>query len=403
MLVRPATPLTVAVVGAGIGGLTLAAALSRTGVRCEVFEQARCLSEVGAGIQIAPNAARLLHRLGLERRLRACAVRPRAIEMRRWSDDAPLASTVLGDECERLYGAPYYTIHRAHLHEALVGLLTDNVLHLGRRVIGVADLPDRAVLRFDDGAVYAADVVVGADGIHSVVREALVADAPVFSGQTIYRGLLPRERAPLLAGDPAVRLWLGPGQHCVCYPVSGGQAVSFAATCPAAGWSTESWSAIGDPDALADAYRGWNRAVVDLVRAAGTVRRWALHDRVKLTRWSSARLTLLGDAAHPMLPFMAQGANQAIEDALTLAACLTLTTSPRVPEELRRYEALRAPRTELVQRRSRDSAGALHLPDGPAQAERDAGLPGFLDLRGQEWLYGYDAERSAHSSTRRAE
>jgi salicylate hydroxylase len=394
---RSARP-TVAVVGAGIGGLTLAAALARAGIHCEVFEQARCLAEVGAGIQVAPNAVRLLHRLGLERQLHAQAVRPRAIELRRWDNDRLLTRTALGDECEALFGAPYYTVHRADLQHALAGRLVDNVLHLGRRLTGVEERPGRAVLRFDDGSTYSADVVVGADGIHSVVREALAADAPVFSGQTIYRGLVPGERVPDLVRDPRVRVWLGPGQHCVCYAVSGGGAVSFGATTPSAAWSAESWSATGDVAELATAYAGWNDTVAKLIGAAGTVRRWALHDREALARWSSERVTLLGDAAHPMLPFLAQGANQAIEDAMALAACLAAVGPAQVPHALQRYEALRAPRAALVQQRSRDNTRTLHLTDGPGQARRDAAMSESAALRDQAWLYGHDAELAACSA-----
>jgi salicylate hydroxylase len=390
----------VAIVGAGIGGLTLAAALARRGIRCEVYEQAQRLAEVGAGVQLAPNAVRLLHRIGLEGRLRACAVRPEALEMRRWDDDRLIARTQLGEACEALFGAPYYTVHRADLQKALVGLLADDVIHLGHRLIQVEEQSDHVVLRFADGSSRTADLVVGADGIHSVVREALIEDRPVFSRHSIYRGLVPGERLPDLVRQPRVRIWLGPMRHCVCYAVSSGRTISFAATTPAEDWSMESWSAAGEPAELADAYSGWNDIVAKLIRAAGTVQRWALHDREPLPRWSSERATVLGDAAHPMLPFMAQGANQAVEDAMALAAGLSGSSSDQVSRALLHYEAVRAPRAALVQTRSRANTSALHLPDGPMQIERDAQMAAGLDLPRQAWLYGYDAESAVDQGTR---
>ncbi|MFI8104301.1 FAD-dependent monooxygenase [Streptomyces sp. NPDC086023] len=384
----------IAVVGAGIAGLTLAVALARAGLRCDVYEQTRRMREVGAGVQIAPNASRLLHRLGLGERLRELAVRPSAVEMRRWDDGALLGRTALGAECEELYGAPYYTVHRADLHQQLLCRLADGSLHIGLRCVGAEEDADGAVLRFEDGSVRRADLVVGADGIHSVVREALAPDEPRFSGQSIYRGLVPSERLPFLMADPKVRLWLGPEQHLVCYPVSGGRLISFGATAPAGDWTAESWTADGRVDELALTYTGWNPDVRKIVEAPDAVGRWALHDRDPIDRWTTGRIALLGDAAHPMLPFMAQGANQAVEDAVVLAGCLAGAEAG--PDGLRaalvRYEELRRPRTELIQRQSRANSAKFHLSDGDGQRERDAELAGSQNLREQEWLYGHDAE-----------
>jgi salicylate hydroxylase len=385
----------VAVVGAGIAGLTLALALRRAGLRCQVFEQAGRLAEVGAGVQIAPNAARLLHRLGLADHLTAVAARPHCIQMSRWNDGATIMRTPLGADCERMFGAPYYVMHRADLHRGLLALLPPDTVHLGRRCVRVEERAGEAELEFGDGSSVTADVVVGADGIHSAVRDHLVRDAPRFSGQTIYRGLVPADRMPFLA-EPRVQLWLGPGQHCVAYPVSGGALISFGATTPAGEWFAESWSAAGRIEDLAAAYRGWHPAVLELIAAAKAVGRWALHDRDPLPRWSWRRSTLVGDAAHPMLPFLAQGANQAIEDAVALAACLRGAASGGdVEHALCRYEAMRRPRTEEIQRRSRDNTRNLHLPDGAEQRRRDEHLAGRADLGSQWWLYGYDAELAA--------
>lgn len=381
----------IAVVGAGIAGLTVALSLGRAGIRCEVFEQTKHLREVGAGVQLAPNATRLLHRLGLARKLSMVAVRPSAVEMRRWDDGRLLGLTELGDACEELYGAPYYTVHRADLQQALLDAIDDNVLHIGRRCAGVEEIADGARLRFDDGSTYDADVVIGADGIHSLVRSTLTADDPRFSGQSIYRGLVPAGGLPFLLEDPKVRLWFGPDQHCVCYPVSSGRFLSVGATAPAGGRSDESWTAQGRVEDLVETYQGWNEEVISIVKALDTVGRWALHDRDPLDRWSIGRVAVVGDAAHPMLPFQAQGANQAIEDAVVLTACLAEAGPDGVPAALAHYEALRRPRTDALQERSRTNSRTFHLSDGEGQRERDLVLAGSQNLRQQDWLYGYDA------------
>jgi salicylate hydroxylase len=384
--------IRIAVVGAGIAGLTVALALARNGLRCHVFEQARLLGEVGAGVQVAPNAARLLHRLGLADRLRRVAVRAQAIEMRRWDDNSVLCKTPLAGECEQRFGAPYYTVHRADLHRCLLEQLPEGGMHLGLHCTDVQEHPDGVHLQFADGSSTTADLVVGADGIHSRVRELLIRDRPRYSGQSIYRALIPAERASFVAAEPKVVLWLGPGQHCVRYPVSGGHRISLAATVPDPHWGAESWSARGRVADLAEAYAGWNAEVRALTSAPDTVSRWALYDRDCLPQWATERITVVGDAAHPMLPFLAQGANQAIEDAAALAACLRDAGRPGIAAALARYEQIREPRTSEVHRISRANTVALHLPDGAEQRRRDDVLAAHAGLAGQDWIYGYDAE-----------
>ena len=387
----PATGMRVAVVGAGISGLTLAAALIEAGIQCQIYERAPELGEVGAGIQLSPNGTRLLHRLGAGAGLQARAVRPAAIEMRRWDTGGLLMRTALGQACADMYRGPYYCLHRADLHALLVALLPPDVIRLGTRCVAVSGTDDEAAIEFADGSVATADVVVGADGIHSVVRQALIDDEPRFSGQAIYRGLIPAGRLPGLLDEPRVQLWLGPGQHCVCYPVSAGEMVSFVATTPAGDWRGESWTEEGKAADVIDAYRGWNDDVQTILAAAGAVTRWALHDRAPISRWSGQRITIVGDAAHPMLPFGAQGANQAIEDAVTLAACLDGATPSGVAAALRRYEGIRRPRTEHVQRTIQQNARNHHFADGEEQRARDRAMDENWGLRGQAWLFGYDA------------
>ncbi|WP_312876518.1 FAD-dependent monooxygenase [Streptomyces bohaiensis] len=382
--------LRVAVVGAGIGGLTLAAALARVGLDCTVFDRAEHLSEVGAGLQLAPGTVKLLRRLGVGAGLAERSVRPLSLDLLRWEDGGLLSRAPLGATCEERYGAPYTTVHRGQLH-ALLLARTRAAVRPGHRLTAVEEQPDAVVLRFADGTEHRADVVVGADGIRSVVRSALAADDPVFSGQFMYRGLVPAQRFPALAADPRVRVWLGPGRHCVCYPVDGGRSLSFAATTPGAAPAEESWTAAAEAGAAAAAYRGWDATVVRLLDAADRVGRWALHDRTPLERWSTDRITLLGDAAHPMLPFAAQGANQAVEDAVTLAVRLAAAGAAAVPEALRRYQELRVPRTTDLQRSARERTARMHLPDGPDQRKRDVALARPHDPRETDWSYGYDA------------
>lgn len=381
----------VAIVGGGIAGLTLGLALARAEVPFALHEQADHLREVGAGIQLAPSATRLLDRLGLATALRSIASTPVAMEFRRWADNSVLVRHALGPELEERYGAPYYTVHRADLQRALIDALSVDALRVGRRCIAVRENPDGVTLWFADGSSASADVTVGADGIHSVVRGTLAADHPRFSGETIYRGLVPADRLPPSLREPKVVLWLGPGQHCVRYPVAGDRLVSFSATVPGSDWRSESWSAQGSVDDLVEAYADWHPDVVSLLGAADSVSRWALHDREPIDRWSTGRVTLVGDSAHPMLPFLAQGANQAVEDAVVLAACLRGIAPAGIAAALARYEGIRRARTAEVQRRSRANTTTFHLDDGEEQRARDAAMT-TLDRRAQDWLYGYDAE-----------
>ncbi|MEV8021407.1 FAD-dependent monooxygenase [Streptomyces sp. NPDC086554] len=387
--------MRVAVAGGGIAGLVLAVALRRAGIDCHIYEQAGRLTEVGAGVQVAPNASRLLRRIGLRDRLRSIAVAPEAIEMRRWDDGALLQRTELGEMCRRRFGAPYYTVHRADLHGGLLALLPPDRVHLGARCVDVKQDGEGAQLHLSDGTVVAADLVVGADGIHSLVRQQIVADRPRYSGQTIYRGLVPAERVPHLLDEPCVRLWFGPDKHCVAYPVSAGRQVSFGATVASSDWREESWSARGDVAEVAAAYKGWHPDVVRLIDVAETVSRWALHDRDDIDRLSSGRVTVIGDAAHPMLPFQAQGANQAIEDAVVLASCLAYAGGGGLSAALRRYERIRLPRVTRIQRQSRANAKTFHLADGDEQHNRDTEARTSSGLDHHQWLFGYDAEEAA--------
>ena len=384
------------VVGAGIGGLTAALALRAAGLDVAVYEQADELREVGAGIQLAPNATRLLHRLGLAEALAGVGVMPEAIEHKRWEDGRILLRQPLGATYERAFGAPYYHLYRPDLLAVLSDALPAGIVHLGHRCVTVAQDASAVTLTFDNGVTARAPVVIGADGIHSTIRALLLGpESPRFSGSIADRGLVPAERLAHLELPRYSNGWLGPERHFVHYYVgAGGRLMNFVAIVPARDWRVESWSATGEvTDALAE-FDGWHPTVRALIAAADRTHRWALYDREPLETWSVGRVTLLGDAAHAMLPFMAQGACQAVEDAVVLARCLGAAALDTVPAALREYETIRKPRVWDVQRASWRNATIYHLPDGDRQRERDAtwaasAARGPYSERG--WLFAYDA------------
>src|SRR5580704_4051810 len=391
---------SVAIIGGGIGGLAAALSLLRAGFDVHVYEQAKVLGEVGAGINIGPNASRILHRFGLVEKLGAVAIKPSTFDQRRWDDGRFLLRAPLGAMIEETFGAPYYTFHRADLHGALADALPADRIHLGHRFTRLVDHGDRIEARFDEGRAISADALIGADGIHSIVRHALLGpEQPRFTGCVAYRGLVPADRLTHLGLEKTTQIWMGPGRHFVHYFVSAGRLVNFVAVTEEDSWLRESWVDRGEvADALA-AFAGWHVQVRSIIGAADETYKWALFDRAPLPRWSAGRVTLLGDACHPMLPFMGQGAAQAIEDGATLAACLGKLDD--VPAALRLYERLRLPRASRLQAMSETNKLRFHLPDGPAQEQRDATMArGATDwsLAAIAWLYEHDAAAAADAA-----
>jgi salicylate hydroxylase len=388
--------LSIAVIGGGIGGLAAALSLHAAGFDVEVYEQAQGLREVGAGLVLTPNATRLLDRVGLRAQLDALAIAPLAWRQRRWEDGRTLlhTPTLRGDGTP----ATFYTVHRADLLATLMRAVPAARLHLGHRLTGLTDDGARVTARFDNGARIEADLLVGADGIHSSVRGLLFgAERPRFTGCVAYRGLVPAERLAHLDLPCESQLWLGPGRHFVHYPVHSGALINFVCLIDRDAWTKESWTEPGEvADALA-AFDGWHAQVRAIVSSVDETFVWGLFDRAPLKRWSVGRVTLLGDACHPMLPFLAQGAAQAIEDAATLAAVLARSTAD-VPEVLRRYEALRRPRTTAIQAVAAGNKTRNHMPDGPAQIARDAAMAaGAADwsIGASLWVYRHDAAAAA--------
>jgi salicylate hydroxylase len=387
--------IRVAIVGGGLGGLSAALFLRRAGLsEVTVFEQAPGLREIGAGIQVAPNAVRLLRRLGLMEGLEEVGIRLEVgWEFRRWEDGRVLFAQELGERAERLFGEPSYVVHRAHLLDLLRAAVPEEIVRLGHRLADVGQDGERVHLAFENGARESFDAVIGADGIHSVVRDAILpGEPPVFSGLSAYRCLVPAGQAPELALRPVTTLWLGPERHLVHYPVSAGREVNIVTAGPAGDWREESWTAEGRVEDLAAEFAGWAEPVRQLIAGATETKRYAFFDREPVKRWTQGRVAIMGDAAHPMLPFFAQGASQAIEDAAVLAGCLREARSPEVEDALRRYETLRRERASKVQMISRERREHHHLPDGPEQRRRDAAFADEDPLDHNAWIYGHDAE-----------
>jgi len=390
-----ASSRTVLIAGGGIGGLTAALALAAKGFRIVVFEQAPRLEETGAGIQLSPNATRVLARLGVAERLTASAVRPSAVRVCSYRD-REIVRIPLGAAVERRYRAPYWSIHRGDLQNALLAGIhahPDITLHLGTRVENFALDAEgvRLQLRGASGETDAHGVaLIGADGLWSTVR-ARIGDRkrPRFAHRTAWRALLPANVLIPEFREPVVSLWLGPDAHLVAYPVKAGEAVNIVAIVRDE-WREPGWSAPGRAEELLAHYDRWPPLVRNLLALPDRWSKWALHDRPPLRRWGRGPVTLLGDAAHPMLPFLAQGAAMAIEDAAVLAE--QLARNPERPEQaFRRYRRLRARRTARVQQAARTNGRVYHLKYLAAVlrniALRQRG--GDSLLRRFDWLYGW--------------
>jgi salicylate hydroxylase/6-hydroxynicotinate 3-monooxygenase len=364
-------------VGAGIGGLAAAALLRRAGHAVTVYEQAPGFARVGAGIQMAPNAVKVLRLLGVEERLRRIAFQPDLALSREWNTGEVTSELRLGREVESRFGAPYLFLHRADLHDAIASVVPPEIVRLGTKLTGLERNGSAVTLAFADGTRASADAVIGADGVHSLVRETLLgAEKPRFTGRVAYRTTYPAARLGEARPAAARTKWWGPDRHVVVYYVTSAQdEIYFVTSVPEkAEWMTpESWSAKGDLEELRAAYAGFHPEVQAVLRAAPEVHKWALFDRDPLPRWSGGRVALLGDACHPMTPYMAQGAASALEDAAVLARCLEQTGGEDVEQAFRLYEATRKPRASAIQTNSSRNTWLKGGDTDPA------------------WVYGYDA------------
>jgi len=352
----PNRPPSVAIVGAGIGGLAAAACLRRVGIDVHIYEQAQRFARIGAGIQQSPNAMKVLRALGLEARLREHGFQARGSLNRAFDSGDLLWERPMGSQSENRYGAPYLLLHRGDLHAALASIVPDDIISRNRKLAGVEQRSDTLRLAFADGSHADADAVIGADGVHSVVRETLFGkQAPHFTGRVAYRTTFPAARLNRLAIDDSAKWW-GPDRHIVIYYINPRRdEVYFVTSTPEPEFSVESWSAKGDLDVLRTAYADFHPIVRGVLDACPDVHKWAIVVREPLPRWSEGNITLLGDACHPMTPYMAQGAATSIEDAAVLSRCLDGVDRDGIAAAFRRYEETRKARTARIQAVSRSN------------------------------------------------
>jgi salicylate hydroxylase/6-hydroxynicotinate 3-monooxygenase len=366
--------LSVAVVGAGMGGQAVAATLRRVGFGVQVYEQAPRFARIGAGIQMMPNSMKVLRGIGIEDRLRSVAFAP-CSHLNRDGYSGELTREL--PMPESLYNAPYLCMHRADLHDALASAVPSEIVHLGKKLVALDQGGGQVTLRFEDGTTASADAVVGADGVHSIVRDIVVGpDEPIHKGRIAYRAVFPAK----LMGSFDIGLsrtkWWGTDRHIVIYYTTKAKSeVYFVTSVPEpAEWLTrESWSAKGNVKDLRAAYEGFHQDERNVLEACPDCHKWAILEREPLPRWSDGRVVLLGDAAHPMTPYMAQGAATSIEDAAILARCLEAVNGDDIEGAFKRYEAHRKPRTSVVQA---ISSANTWMKEGSGDTS---------------WLYGYDA------------
>jgi salicylate hydroxylase len=374
------------IVGAGLGGLTAALALQKNGLRVRVFEQAAEVSEVGAGIMLTPNASRLLLQLGLGPVLDRNAVIPTSTIVRDGVSGAVLSDTHIGALFTQRHGAPYYIMHRADLHRGLREAVLSHdpaCLFLGHGFTSYQLAEDSVTVRFANGHESKGRVLAGADGIKSRVRQSVAPGAPKFTGNIAWRGLVPIEMLPKdIRQEPTI--WVGPGRHFVQYAVKNGSLMNYVAIAEQSVWQDDGWMLQADPrDALA-CFSGWHPDLREVIAKtpARACFKWGLFDHNPLPHWTQARVALLGDAAHPMLPFMAQGAAMAIEDAVVLSQALRREGD--VVRALELYQAERLPRTSWVQDQSRRNQHLYHRSRAGGDFDADRALRA-------ERLYDYDA------------
>jgi salicylate hydroxylase len=384
---------SVAIIGAGIGGLTAALALLRKGIDVDVYEQAPEIRDIGAGLQLAPNATRVLAHLGVLDALRERACETAGKEIRLWSTGQTWKLFDLGTMAVERYGFPYLTVYRPDLIEALAAAVRrakPDAIRLDSRLVGLRQNARGVRIHLAGGREAGADALVGADGVHSQVRQVLFGeDRARFTGIVAWRGTVPMERLPASMRRLVGTNWIGPGGHVVHYPVRSGEAMNFVAVVERADWKVESWTCPGEAHECAADFRGWHEDVHRLIHAAPWLYKWALAGRPPMPAWSRERVTLLGDACHATLPFLAQGAGMAIEDAVILARAVAET--PALDEALWRYEATRSERTRRVVEGSAENTRRFHDP----RLADAAGAQEYVDTEWSEeryeWLFTYDA------------
>lgn len=391
------------IAGAGIGGLTAALTLLRRGHAVRVFEQASQLGEVGAGLQLSANATRALGLLGLGDALANVAAEPSGKEIRLWSTGQTWKLFDLGQASVSQYGHPYYMVYRPDLHRVLVDAvraLAPEAIVLNAKCTGFAqdEASGRITLQMADGSQHTGRALIGADGVHSAIRRQMFGEgAASYSGCMAWRGVVPIDQLPTHLVRSVGTNWVGPGKHVIHYPLRGGKLMNFVGIVETDRWMAESWTQQGTHDECLADFEGWHEDVHTLIRSIETPFRWALMARPPLPRWSEGRVTLLGDACHPTLPFLAQGAAMAVEDGFVLGRAIDEVAD--LPEALRRYEAVRLERTGEIVRKSTENGQRFH---NPALAHAE-GAAAYVDREWSEarvkeryeWLFRYQVDEVA--------
>ncbi len=391
-IITSSRQLRAAVVGGGIGGLAAANALRFRGIDVTVFEQADALGEVGAGVFIYPNSLRQLERMGFRDSLAEVGARVGS-GSEYYRMDGTLVGKIQTTDSSGWSGM--YGMHRADLLNAFAAALPASAIRTGHRCAGFEQGPDSARLTFANGAVFDADIVIAADGIHSMLQKHVVApQPPEYSGSRAYRGLIARDKLPQWRHE-AHQVWMGDGKHFMVFPVRGGELLNYVGFVPTSNQTVESWSAIGDRDELAASFAGWDPRVVELLEKVESCFWWGLYDRAPLPSWSNSRLVLLGDAAHPMLPHLGQGANQAIEDGVALARFLEGRDSDEITGLLPRYEQFRRVRTDMIQAEARQN-GLRYDSRYESLEQRDREIANSAVFRKSLYDYDVDAAVVAH-------
>lgn len=389
--------MKILIVGAGIGGLVSALCLNKKGYEVEIYEQSEVLSELGAGVQLSPNATRVLDYLELTDDLKPHVFEPRSFQFLNYKTEKIISKRDLGSKIQDDFGFPNFDVHRADLQKVLLNKVEEKgiKIYTNMKVIDVGNEENKAYIKINEEKIKA-DIVIGADGINSVVREKLFKKKESsFTGNVAWRMLIPVDLLPRDLILPDTTVWLGPKKHFVSYHVSGGKNLNCVCLVEQEGWKNESWSERGNIEDLREVYNGWNQTIETLLKIANpnTLYRWALHDRPPMKQWSKGRIILLGDAAHPMLPFLAQGAAMAIEDGAVLADCISSYEDNE--KSLKYFEQIRKPRTSFVQLAARRNAKILHL-SGLAAFFRNI-VMGYAGNKIFNKLYSYDALSAVNS------